>query len=373
MKVSQWEPSEHKALVETADLLTRVGDYLLFCGRWLEMVTLYQRALQLRKSTFGTTDSRTIEAMERLAHAIMKLGNYQKALELFKKSRKNRIKTLGLPETHADVVTSDMNIGVAQRKLGQLSLAETLLTKALALRIKAFGDDHPDSAQGMYEMAQLYRAQGVRDKQTELLKKSLKIQGLHLGLKDPRTMETKLRLGSHLDLLGDGANAKKHLKEVFDLQCRLFGIRHPRTLEAKLRHGTAEYSSKENVYQALQVSSEVVAASTDTLGQTHPLTLRARGMRARYLFLVGRYANAASIQRNVLKSYSTKLGRTHCLSLSTQVSLADTLSSQGKMRDSKELATPAHDALCAQFGKDDARTIAAAKLLGRLADVPEKA
>ncbi|KAH7354213.1 hypothetical protein B0T11DRAFT_125381 [Plectosphaerella cucumerina] len=372
LNVCLWGPYEMEARVEMANLLKRAGDCMSYWGGWRDMATPYQKALRLRVASFGATDSRTIDSMDSLGHAHMKLGNYKRALESFENARHARNKSLGLPETHPDI-TGDLNIGVARRKLGQLSLAKTLLTKNLDLRIQNFGVDHAETALGMFEMSQLGRVQGAHGWEMELLQKSLRIQTVLLEASNARTMETKMRLGSLLDLMGDGVRGKKLHKEVLDFQSKSFGDRHPLTMEAKLRCITARYSSEDNADRSLQVASEVAAASADKLGRAHPLTLRARGILASLLSNVRQdYAEAAAIQRSTLDIYVSQLGRTHYLSLEMQVSLAKTLFSQGEMIDSKKLATPAHGALCAQFGKDDARTIAAAELLDRLANVLEE-
>ena len=71
-------------------------------------------------------------------------GKYDEALVYYQKALTIRIKVLG--EEHPDVATSYNNIGAALEAQGKYDEALVYYQKALTIRIKVLGEGHPDVA-----------------------------------------------------------------------------------------------------------------------------------------------------------------------------------------------------------------------------------
>ncbi len=69
-------------------------------------------------------------------------GRYEEAEPLHKKALELRKKLLG--EDHPDVATSLNNLGLLYNNQGRYEEAEPLYLQALELRKKLLGEDHPD-------------------------------------------------------------------------------------------------------------------------------------------------------------------------------------------------------------------------------------
>ena len=65
-----------------------------------------------------------------------------------------------LGEEHPDVATSLNNIATLYYDQGHYSEAEPLYTQALALRRRILGEEHPDVASSLNNLGDLYRSQG---------------------------------------------------------------------------------------------------------------------------------------------------------------------------------------------------------------------
>ncbi|MHC5728996.1 MAG: tetratricopeptide repeat protein, partial [Nostoc sp.] len=76
---------------------------------------------------------------------------YEQCLEVIKKR---------LGDEHPDVASSLNNLASLYRSQGRYSEAEPLYIQALALRRKLLGEEHPDVAQSLNNLAELYRSQG---------------------------------------------------------------------------------------------------------------------------------------------------------------------------------------------------------------------
>ena len=87
-----------------------------------------------------------------------KQGKYTEAEGLFKRALAIREKALGA--NHPDVGQSLNNLANVYRAQGKYSEAEGLYKRALAIREKALGANHPDVGQTLNNLANVYRAQG---------------------------------------------------------------------------------------------------------------------------------------------------------------------------------------------------------------------
>jgi tetratricopeptide (TPR) repeat protein len=134
-------------------------------------------------------------------------GRYSDAVPLARRALAIREKALG-PD-HPDVGTSLNNLAGLYVEQGRYAEAEPLYKRSLAIREKALSYDHPDVAASL-NLAELYRAQG-RDAEAEpLYKRSLAIFG--------RAYLPRCGLGLEvLDLPATG------LPKDIQLGCRLLG------------------------------------------------------------------------------------------------------------------------------------------------------
>ncbi|MFO0141735.1 MAG: tetratricopeptide repeat protein, partial [Aphanizomenon sp.] len=69
--------------------------------------------------------------------------------------------------------------------------AEPLYQQALALRQKLLGDDHPDVAQSLNNLAGLYHSQGKYNEAEPLYEQALNICEQRLGVDHPNTITVR--------------------------------------------------------------------------------------------------------------------------------------------------------------------------------------
>ena len=81
---------------------------------------------------------------QRPGHVYKEQGKYAEAEALYKRALAIREKALGAD--HPDVAETLYNLAVVYRPQGKYADAEALYKRALAIREKALGPDHPDVA-----------------------------------------------------------------------------------------------------------------------------------------------------------------------------------------------------------------------------------
>ena len=86
------------------------------------------------------------------------MGAYDRAEPLYRQALEIRKKALG--EEHPDYATSLNNLAALYHAMGAYDRAEPLYRQALEIRKKALGEEHPDYATSLNNLAALYRRDG---------------------------------------------------------------------------------------------------------------------------------------------------------------------------------------------------------------------
>ena len=93
-------------------------------------------------------------------------GKYGEAEPLYRRALAIREKSLG--SDHPQVATSLNNLAGLYHGQGKYDEAEPLFRRALAIREKSLGSDHPHVAISLNNLAELYRGQGKHVPRTAL-------------------------------------------------------------------------------------------------------------------------------------------------------------------------------------------------------------
>ena len=142
--------------------------------------------------------------------ALRVTGAYAQAEPLLKRARAIREKALG-PE-HPDTATSLNNLAGLYRAMGDYAQAEPLYQRALAIREKALGPEHPDTATSLNNLAGLYEGTGAYAQAEPLFKRALAIVEKALGPEHPDTATSLNNLAGLYQAMGDYTQAEPLFK-----------------------------------------------------------------------------------------------------------------------------------------------------------------
>jgi tetratricopeptide (TPR) repeat protein len=111
--------------------------------------------------------------------------------------------------------------------------ARPLLERALAIREKVLGSEHPDTATSLNNLASLVHAQGDLAGARPLLERALAIREKVLGPEHIHTAFSLVNLAGLLESQGDVAGALPLFERALAIYEKVLGPEHPHTNRAR--------------------------------------------------------------------------------------------------------------------------------------------
>ncbi|PDV97761.1 tetratricopeptide repeat-containing protein [Candidatus Chloroploca asiatica] len=162
-------------------------------------------------------------------------------------------------------------LGRHLERLGSYALAQPYAARALAIRERVLGPDHPDTAASLGNLAYLYRAQGNDDAARPRYERALDICERVLGPEHPDTATSLNNLASLHQAQGNDDAARPLLERALDIRERMLGPEHPDT--ATSLNNLAYLHQTQGNYDAARPRYErALAIRERVLGITHPQT-----------------------------------------------------------------------------------------------------
>ena len=142
-------------------------------------------------------------------------AQYKEAEPIQRRALEIREKVLG--PNHPDTATSLNNLAGIYSSQGQYKEAEPLLKRALEINEKALGPDHPNTAISLNNLAEIYRSQGQYKEAEPLLKRALEIREKALGPDHPDTATSLNNLAAIYRNQGQHKEAEPLLKRALEI------------------------------------------------------------------------------------------------------------------------------------------------------------
>jgi CHAT domain-containing protein/Tfp pilus assembly protein PilF len=302
------------------------------------------RIEELRAATENDRALHEARKLHKKASDLSNAGKYDEAEPLHQRALDIREKSLG-PE-HPDVATSLNSLAILYRNMGKYSKAEPLYQRALAIREKSLGPEHPDVIISLNNLAVLYRYIGDFAKAESLFQHALAIREKSLG---PEHLDIAVSLNNlaliYVDL-GVYTKAEPLLQRALAIQEKSLGSEHPDVANslkalAILFQYLGEYAKAEPLYQ------RALAIQEKTLGPEHPNVAASLHNLAILYIELGDYAKAEPLYQRVLVIQEKSLGPEHP---DFAASLGNLASLYGYLGDYAK-AEPLHQRVLAIFEK----------------------
>jgi len=266
------------------------------------------------------------------------------------------------PELQARMMET---MGAVYRKLGLNAKAEPLLERALALRTKLQGPEHPDTLEVGGELGVLLWQRGRYEEAEEILRRVLEVRQRVLGREHPKTLLTMNRLGIVLKEQ-ESPEAEGLLRELLRLQEKTAGPESPATLNV-MHNLAARLQESEKLEEAEGLQRRALEISRRVLGADAPGTLIALTNLANTLRAEKRLQEAEAIQREALERKRRVMGPEHPNTLNAMASLADILAGEGRLDEAEILQGQALEIRRRVIGVDNAYTSLSRYSLARYA------
>jgi CHAT domain-containing protein/Tfp pilus assembly protein PilF len=261
-------------------------------------------------------------------------GRYSEAEPLYKRALAIREKVLG-PD-HPDVATSLNNLAALYYIEERYADVELLYERSLAIREKALGPDHPNVAISLSNLAELYRVQGRYADAEPLHKRSLAIMEKRLGPDHPDVAISLNNLAALYKAQGRYADAEPlHKRSLAILEKRL-GPDHP-NVAILLTNLAALYKAQGRYADAEPLYRRSLAIQEKALGPNDPIVATSLNNLAALYKAQGRYADAEQLYRRSLAIREKALGPDHPDVAITLGNLAVVYFDQGRYAKAEQL------------------------------------
>ena len=231
-------------------------------------------------------------------------GNYPKSLEFLTKALEIREKALG--KDHPDTATSYNNIGIVYKNMGDYPKALEFFTKALNINEKVLGKDHPATALSYNNIGSVYSDMGDYPKALEFYTKALNIKEKVLGKDHPDTALSYNNIGSVYSDMGDYPKALEFYTKALNIREKVLGKDHPDTASSYNNIGYV-YSSMGDYPKALEFYTKALVIIEKVLSKDHPNTASSYINIGSVYNKMGDYPKAYSYSKKAY--YAFKLNR----------------------------------------------------------------
>ena len=210
------------------------------------------------------------DLMDKLAlYRYVAIADYAQARQLFERALAIRMKVLG--SDHPDTAQSLNNLALLRRAQGDLPAARTLFERALAIREKLPGPGHTDTAQTLNNLASLLRAQGDLPAAREYCERALAIYEQECGPDDPHTATSRIILAAVLNAQGEHDEAMRLAESALAIYEKTFKSDHP-AKAACLTNLATVFQGQGDFAAARPLFKRALAINEQALGPDHPNT-----------------------------------------------------------------------------------------------------
>ena len=324
----------------------RIVMTLPITGRYTLLVNSYgpgeTGAYQLEWQAATANEEELAQATQltRQAIELYRAGSYAEAIPLAEQALAIRETALGTD--HPDTANSLNNLAELYRVQGRYGEAEPLHQQALAIRETVLGTDHPDTATSLNNLAGLYQSQGRYGEAEPLYQRALDINETAIGTDHPDTATSLNNLAGLYQSQGRYREAESLYQRALDIHETALGPDHPDTAGslnnlAFLYQSQGRYGEAEPLYQrALDINETV-------LGNDHPDTATSLNNLALLYKSQGRYGEAEPLFQRALDIRETALAPDHPDTATSLNNLALLYKSQGRYGEAEPLFQRALD------------------------------
>ena len=282
------------------------------------------------------------------------LGLYREAQPQLEKALSLRRRLLG--EDHPDTLASMGDLAVLYRDESKPAQAESVLTRVLDIQRRVLGVERPETLETAHELAQVYEEEGKTAQAAPLLTETVKARRRILGEDNPDTALSVVELGGLYQSQGKYADAERAMTKALAVQRRVRGDDHPETLASMNALGVL-YAEEGKYAQAEPLYVETLGIQRRVLGEEHSETLITMNNLASLYRTEGKYAQAEPLQTKAFEIQRRVLGEEHSLTLSSMNNLAALYQDEGRYAQAEPLLLKGLEIRRRISGEDNAETV----------------
>jgi non-specific serine/threonine protein kinase/serine/threonine-protein kinase len=262
-----------------------------------------------------------------------------------------------------EFMTNMFNVTAPSESRGNSITAREILDKASKEIDSELGQDPALKARMMDTIGNVYGSLGLYSESEILLNKAMEIRRRILGPEHPDTLSTMRRLAATLGDNGKAVEAEKINRQVLEAQRRVLGLRNPETIKTMTNLADNLYNLG-RFAEAEQGFREALDLGRAVLGPENWITLKIASGLSVSLTSEGKYVEAEKLQRESLEIERRALGPDHPVVIDTMTDLAYTLSRENRWADVVDITREALETSRRVYGPEHATTLLLMNNLG---------
>jgi CHAT domain-containing protein/tetratricopeptide (TPR) repeat protein len=235
-------------------------------------------------------------------------GQYERAIDFAIRASDLAHRHLG--DEHPDYAKSLNNLAELYVATGDYARAEPLHRQALEIRRTALGENHPDFAQSLNNLGHLYVEMSYYTKAEPLFKRALEVRRKALGENYPDFALGLNNLAVLYQEMGDYPAAKPLCEQAFEVYRKTLGEDHPDFATA-LNNLAQLYVEMGDYAAAKPLMQQAVEIDREALGEDHPGYATDLNSLALLYQEMGDYARAEPLYKRTTEILREALGEDH--------------------------------------------------------------
>jgi eukaryotic-like serine/threonine-protein kinase len=344
-----------------ANMFNVIGKVYTGLGRYNDATEILEKAVNLQRRFSGNTGTETARYINDLAVALTRQGKYEEAYSMYSESLDILIGQFG--EKHPEVANT-MDMMGAWVPVTGFDEARDLRYRVLEIRNEIYGENHLLTADAHMKVGQIERSRAEPEKAILSFNKALEIRKRELGPVHPDVAESMFFLADVYRLYDiDPAASGQLYREALAILDEAVGEHHFSRLHglsglATLLSGLGDHSGAVELYlEGLEIRLSVY-------GEEHPSTAEGYGHLASGYSRMGEHVMAEHYYRKSLGIWEKLLGPDHIAVSGAMAGLGNSLVDQQKFDEAESLFKKALEIQIKQYGKNSGAMMIAA--LGRL-------
>ena len=290
-----------------ADILAVLADTYTALGNYDKAIELWKRTVELNQTLSGNwNDERTLDALQGYGKTLMGASNYAEAEKTLRQVIERRLIVSGADDTHTLFAIN--NLAIAIGKQGHLAEAERLLQQNWHTRMRVNGSTHADTLQALANYTGLLMEKGDFATAEGNYRQAVDAYR-SLGMENaPNALAAENALASCLIHQRKLVDAKQLLSQLIERKQRVLGPNHAETLGSR---GNRAYVLGElgEIEAAVEDATVVHERQQAQYGAQHHETLAAKNTLVLALRSAQRWEEA---KRNAMELVESAKGNPDC-------------------------------------------------------------
>lgn len=237
-----------------------------------------------------------------------KKGSYNMAEDMERRALEMREKVLG--KEHPATLVSLSNLALVLQNQGKYKQAEEMNRRALEGYEKVFGKEHPGTVTSLSNLAMVLQNQGKYNQAEEMNRRALEGYEKIFGKEHPDTFKSLNNLSSVLQNQGKYNQAEEMNRRILEGYEKVFGKEHP-DMFTSLSNLASILRAQGKFKQAEKINRQTLEKRENTLGKDHPDTLTSVHNLAYSLHELEEYQEALLLYQRAYPGYQKAYGQNH--------------------------------------------------------------